>query len=371
MGSEGTARRPFCHRCSKPARICLCDRLKSPPLDNSIGVTILQHSLEKTHPLNSSRVARLGLKNLRVVPVTDVIFQAQFLVRPLEPNHDCSSSHIAGDHNEMPVCDERLGFSSRRSVICTNLEASLRSGFVIDRFQSERLSFHPGMSESEEELNLSQAISDVSNDYDQIGETRIDDEVTSSFSKYTVTYSSKYIMVAIDKAAKPDIGWILNYPVGKAAISNGFMVRKLQRKKFLQNSEELKDSEEFNLVIPSGSALLFPSSNAIELAEVDHEVKHLIVLDGTWAKARRMYYENPWLKLLPHLKLDQRKESLYSDVRHQPKAGYLSTVESIVCALKALGNDMEGLDEILEVFGSMIRDQRRCKDEKFKAMSKS
>ncbi|KAH0468937.1 hypothetical protein IEQ34_002169 [Dendrobium chrysotoxum] len=372
MGREGTARRPFCHCCSKPARICLCDRLKSPPLDNSIAVTILQHSREKTHPLNSSRVARLGLKNLCVVPVTDVIFQAQFLVRPLEPNQDCASSYIAGNHYEMPVWDERLGFSSRRSVICANLEASIRSGFGIDRFQSEteRLSFHSRMSESEEELNLSQAISDVSNDYDQIGETPIDDEVTSSFSKYAVTYSSKYIMVTMDKAAKPDIGWILNYPVGKAAISNGFMVRKLQRKKFLQNSEELKDSEEFNLVIPSGSALLFPSSNAIELAEVDHEVKHLIVLDGTWAKARRMYYENPWLKLLPHLKLDQRKESLYSDVRHQPKAGYLSTVESIVCALKALGNDMEGLDEILDVFGSMIRDQRRCKDEKLKSIDK-
>ncbi|KAI0527349.1 hypothetical protein KFK09_002949 [Dendrobium nobile] len=367
MGSEGTARRPFCHCCSKPARICLCDRLKSPPLDNSIAVTILQHSREKTHPLNSSRVARLGLKNLCVVPVTDVIFQAQFLVRPLEPNQDCASSSIAGNHYEMPGWDERLDFSLRRSVICTDLEASIQSGFVIDRFQSEteRLSLHPGMSESEEKLNLSQAIND------QIGETPIDDEVTSSFSKYTVTYSSKYIMVAIDKAAKPDIGWIVNYPVGKAAISNGFMVRKLQRKKSLQNSEELKDSEEFNLVIPSGSALLFPSSNAIEPAEVDHEVKHLIVLDGTWAKARRMYYENPWLKLLPHLKLDQRKESLYSDVRHQPKAGYLSTVESIVCALKALGNDMEGLDEILEVFGSMIKDQRRCKDEKFKAMSNS
>ncbi|PKU65512.1 uncharacterized protein LOC110093643 [Dendrobium catenatum] len=357
MGSEGTAQRPFCHCCSKPARICLCDRLKSPPLDNSIAVTILQHSREKTHPLNSSRVARLGLKNLCVVPVTDVIFQAQFLVRPLEPNQDCASSSIAGNHYEMPVWDERLDSSLRRSVTC--------------KYLTERLSFHPGMSESEEELNLSQDISDVSNDYDQIGETPIDDEVTSSFSKYTVTYSSKYIMVAIDKTAKPDIGWILNYPVGKAAISNGFMVRKLQRKKSLLNSEELKDSEEFNLVIPSGSALLFPSSNAIELAEVDHEVKHLIVLDGTWAKARRMYYENPWLKLLPHLKLDQRKESLYSDVRHQPKAGYLSTVESIVCALKALGNDMEGLDEILEVFGSMIKDQRRCKDEKFKAMSKS
>lgn len=36
-----------------------------------------------------------------------------------------------------------------------------------------------------------------------------------------------------------------------------------------------------------------------------------------------------------------------------------------------LGNDMEALDEMLEVFESMILDQRRCKDEKFRAMAKS
>ena len=77
-----------------------------------------------------------------------------------------------------------------------------------------------------------------------------------------------------------------------------------------------------------------------------------------------MYRENPWLKLLSHLKLDPGKESLYREVRHQPKAGCLSTIESIICALKGLGNDMEGLDELLGVFESMIGDQRRCKDEK-------
>lgn len=108
------------------------------------------------------------------------------------------------------------------------------------------------------------------------------------------------------------------------------MVRKLQTKKLSHGSEVFKDFEEFNLVVPPGSALLFPSANAVELAKLDYEIKQLIVLDGTWAKARRMYYENPWLKLLPQLKLDLRKESLYSDVRHQPKSGCLSTIESIV-----------------------------------------
>lgn len=199
----------------------------------------------------------------------------------------------------------------------------------------------------------------------------MDDEVTANFCNYSVTYSSKYISVTIDRTAKPDISWIVNHPVGRAAISNGFTVRKLQRKGLPQESNKFEDFEEFDLVVPPGSVLLFPGTNSMEIGELECKIKQLIVLDGTWAKARRMYYENPWLKLLPQLKLDPRKESLYSEVRHQPKSDCLSTIESIVCALKGLGNDEDALDEILQVFESMILDQRRCKDEKFKVLLKS
>ncbi|KAM3222818.1 hypothetical protein T459_20781 [Capsicum annuum] len=77
-----------------------------------------------------------------------------------------------------------------------------------------------------------------------------------------------------------------------------------------------------------------------------------------------MYNENPWLKMLPHVRLDVEKLSLYSEVRRQPKAGCLSTIESIVYALKAVGEEnSKGLDHLLDVFESMVVDQRRCKDE--------
>ena len=49
-----------------------------------MGVTILQHSLERKHPLNSTRIATLGLKNLTVASVSDVNFEAQFEIRLLE-----------------------------------------------------------------------------------------------------------------------------------------------------------------------------------------------------------------------------------------------------------------------------------------------
>ncbi|MFS7963571.1 putative DTW domain-containing protein DTWD2/YfiP [Helianthus anomalus] len=43
-------RRPTCPSCSKPTRVCFCNRFKTPVLDNSIAVTLLQHRLEKKHP---------------------------------------------------------------------------------------------------------------------------------------------------------------------------------------------------------------------------------------------------------------------------------------------------------------------------------
>ncbi|KAL2924341.1 DTW domain-containing protein YfiP [Bienertia sinuspersici] len=78
------------------------------------------------------------------------------------------------------------------------------------------------------------------------------------------------------------------------------------------------------------SILLFPAQNVVAVEAVNFEVKNLIVLDGTWAKANRMYNENPWLRLLPSVRLDVEKMSKFSEVRHQPKLGYLFTVKSIV-----------------------------------------
>ncbi|GFZ04932.1 DTW domain-containing protein [Actinidia rufa] len=140
-------------------------------------------------------------------------------------------------------------------------------------------------------------------------------------------------------------------------LSNGFVVKKWK-------STERQEIEEFEIRVPSGSVLLFPSERSVGIEAIDFEVKNLIVLDGTWAKAKRVYSENPWLKLLPHVKLDLGKMSLYGEVRNQPRAGYLSTIESIVYALKAVGDETDGLENLLEVFESMVGDQRRCKDER-------
>ena len=140
-------------------------------------------------------------------------------------------------------------------------------------------------------------------------------------------------------------------------IRRGFVVKKVKHS---------EGRDEFETAVPCGSALLFPSESSVDAGSIDLEVKNLIVLDGTWAKAKRMYKENPWLRLLPHIRLDLDRDrvSLYNEVRTQPRAGYLSTIESIVYAMKAVGEDVDGLDGLLAVFQSMVDDQRRCKDER-------
>ncbi|KAJ8532577.1 hypothetical protein K7X08_012500 [Anisodus acutangulus] len=174
---------------------------------------------------------------------------------------------------------------------------------------------------------------------------------------------------AICSSQNPDLNNLFGCSASIDDIRKGFSVKKLQRK-LLDGSSEFQELEEFEFGVPSGSVVLFPSEDSIGVEEIDFEVKNLIVLDGTWAKAKRMYNENPWLKVLPHVKLDVEKLSLYSEVRCQPKAGYLSTIESIVYALKGVGEeDCEGLDHLLDVFESMVGDQRRCKDERLKPKS--
>ncbi|KAL0443384.1 UNVERIFIED_CONTAM: hypothetical protein Slati_2061100 [Sesamum latifolium] len=172
----------------------------------------------------------------------------------------------------------------------------------------------------------------------------------------------------LDECQNMSFDQLLASDIAVDDVRKGFVVKKLQTQ-LMEGSNEYKESEEFEIAVPPGSVLLFPSEGSVDVEAVNFEVKNLIVLDGTWAKAKRMYNENPWLRFLPHIRLDVDKLSLYSEVRHQPRAGYLSTIESIVYAMKSIGEDSDGLDGLLDVFESMIGDQRRCKDERLSKAS--
>ena len=107
-----------------------------------------------------------------------------------------------------------------------------------------------------------------------------------------------------------------------------------------------------------GAALLYPGPDARDLAQLapDERPSQLVVLDGTWHHARRLFLDNPWLQSLPQVRLDPSAPSRYR-IRKQPAEHCVSTLESVVEALRLLEPETEGLDGLIEVFDSMVDDQ--------------
>lgn len=104
------------------------------------------------------------------------------------------------------------------------------------------------------------------------------------------------------------------------------------------------------------SYLLFPADDALAPSSlVAAGPLRLIVPDGTWRKARKLLYLNPWLAALPRIALPEGLASRYR-LRKAPEPGALATVEAIATAL----NQLEGtqrFDALLRPFDALIDGQ--------------
>jgi DTW domain-containing protein YfiP len=109
-----------------------------------------------------------------------------------------------------------------------------------------------------------------------------------------------------------------------------------------------------------GAALLYPGPGSKELVSlpIDERPRQLVVLDGTWHHARRLYRDNAWLRALPQVRLFPEAPSRYR-IRKQPAEHCVSTLESVVAALRILEPETEGLDGLLDVFDSMVDEQQQ------------
>ncbi|MEM6730662.1 MAG: tRNA-uridine aminocarboxypropyltransferase [Myxococcota bacterium] len=110
--------------------------------------------------------------------------------------------------------------------------------------------------------------------------------------------------------------------------------------------------------LPMGTAVLFPSAESRDLAALDtrERPRGLVVLDGTWSQARKLYTRNAWIRELPHVHLRPEAPSRYR-IRRQPREGYLSTLEATVAALRILEPDTQDLERLIERFDRMIEEQ--------------
>lgn len=103
-----------------------------------------------------------------------------------------------------------------------------------------------------------------------------------------------------------------------------------------ESSDDFEPLKQEIKVNPEQYALLFPSPQAINLdhnSEQLQDVKHLIVIDGTWKKAKKILFENPWLEQVLKVSFDQVQPSQYQ-IRATKIEGGLSTIEAVACALQ-------------------------------------
>lgn len=110
-------------------------------------------------------------------------------------------------------------------------------------------------------------------------------------------------------------------------------------------------------------ALLYPSDVAqvISAAEVNigvQDLKCLILLDGTWKKAYRLYQLNSFLHQIRHIALSDSYLSQYH-IRKTKKSGALSTLEACCYALSAIENNDVRYASLLDSFVAFNHFQQR------------
>ena len=104
--------------------------------------------------------------------------------------------------------------------------------------------------------------------------------------------------------------------------------------------------------------LLFPGNNARDSAEVlaQSTPEVLIIIDGTWRKARRIYHSNQSLQQLPAIVLNNPERSNYR-IRKAPGDSALSTIESTVTLLRQACGQPDAHNSLLRAFNWMIDQQ--------------
>lgn len=81
----------------------------------------------------------------------------------------------------------------------------------------------------------------------------------------------------------------------------------------------------------------------------------IVVLDGTWAQAKTMWWRNAWLLKLKRLVLNPLRPSMYGKLRKEPRRESLSTIESIAETLEALGEDPKVSETLRGHFGELLK----------------
>ena len=107
-------------------------------------------------------------------------------------------------------------------------------------------------------------------------------------------------------------------------------------------------------------ALLYPDESARDIiADPPAGPVTLVLVDGTWAHARKLVRDNPELSSLPRYAFRPPAPSEYR-IRKEPSEEYVSTIESLALVLGALEGDPDKFKALLVPFRAMVDTQIAC-----------
>jgi DTW domain-containing protein YfiP len=93
--------------------------------------------------------------------------------------------------------------------------------------------------------------------------------------------------------------------------------------------------QKINSVI--NSVVVYPNNNAKSLdgkTPQAQKYNHIIIIDGSWRKAKKLWLNNPWLHSLNSVSLNSTESSQYH-IRKAPFANSFSTIEALAMTLAA------------------------------------
>lgn len=105
-----------------------------------------------------------------------------------------------------------------------------------------------------------------------------------------------------------------------------------------------------------GTAVLFPTEDAVDADAIEVPPETLVVVDGTWSNARKVVINCPLLSKLPRVAFRPEAPSRYR-IRAEPDDDFVSTIEATAIVLEKLERAPGRFRPILTAFDAMVERQ--------------
>lgn len=126
----------------------------------------------------------------------------------------------------------------------------------------------------------------------------------------------------------------------------------------VHDGENFDDNEDLDYFIKKNALLVFPTSNATDINQVSSQgpkESYFILIDGTWNKAKKIFFETKKLQTLRSITFTQETKSNYR-IRKSNFENGLSTLECIELLGRTFDQEID-YSPLIKVFNFMIERQ--------------